>query len=196
MNTLPNEQLAITLILAGLRHLQSDSLAGRDLSYLEDITGELLPEEKSEVIDYICESLNTEGLASPFTAEARYWELHDRATAWALYDKNKSAMPWPSCQRLDPAETIELMRLHKQCFGEEKRSDDPRHTPRCKVGDRVHIRNLGLTGKVIAEDLDADNHPHVPGEAVWFLRLSNGAEGGGWRDSELTPSAGGADHAK
>lgn len=187
--SLPTETQITALILAGLRHLQADSDAGRDLSYLEQLADASLPADKDAMIDSICESINFGGLAGVETADARYWTLFERAIAWQRHDKSPtSAFDAPTTPQLDPAEIIDLKFLNDRLFGAAGRSnEDPRHTPRCKPGDTVQIRHLGHTGRVIMEDPGADHHPHVPGEAVWYLKLSNGAEGGGWRDSELQP---------
>jgi hypothetical protein len=186
---LPTETQVTALILAGLRHLQADSDAGRDLSYLEQLADASLPADKDAMIDSICEGVNFGGLAGVETTDGRYWALFDRAIAWQRHEKSPtSAVDAPDLAQLAPAEIIELKRLHIELFGSAGRSkDDPRHAPRCQPGDTVQIRHLGHTGRVIMEDPRTENHPHVPGEAVWYLKLSNGAEGGGWRDSELLP---------
>jgi hypothetical protein len=182
------ESTVVALVLAGLRHLQADSAAGRDLSYLEQLADESLPADKDGLIDRLCEAINFEGLEGLKAADTAYWPLFERAMAWQAHDKSASPGQSPDLLRLDPSEVMQLHRLHRELFGEGGRSQsDPRHRPKCRIGDTVSIRGLGFTGKVIMEDPDAANHPHVPGEAVWYLELANGAEGGGWRDSELTP---------
>lgn len=90
---LPTETQVTALILAGLRHLQADSDAGRDLSYLEQLADASLPADKDAMIDSICEGVNFGGLAGVETTDGRYWALFDRAIAWQRHEK---ARPQPS----------------------------------------------------------------------------------------------------
>jgi hypothetical protein len=53
------------------------------------------------------------------------------------------------------------------------------------VGDSVIVPGLNKAGKILMLDPDPASHPNGSNEPLWYLKFSDGTEGGGWRESEL-----------
>lgn len=59
------------------------------------------------------------------------------------------------------------------------------NNPPLSVGEKVIVPGLNASGRILMPDPDPASHPNGSNEPVWYLKFSDGTEGGGWRESEL-----------
>ena len=59
------------------------------------------------------------------------------------------------------------------------------HNPPLSVGEKVIVPGLNASGRILMPDPDPGSRPNGANEPIWYLKFSDGTEGGGWRESEL-----------
>ena len=53
------------------------------------------------------------------------------------------------------------------------------------VGESVIVPGLNTSARILMPDPDPGCHPNGSNEPLWYLKFTDGSEGGGWRESEL-----------